>query len=527
MPLKIPTDPLQAVQEVVVIVVVIVVLAFLWKYRERVVMALTGDTVIHITTLGVCWWTFFRCCGCCTGEWTRYLTRSICCCYCCCYKRLYSANLVREFGKILGLQTYSVEMKNLVVGDLPYSGNGDFYLSVECAANPPMMTSLQMESNPKVVHFPEVITLRLRNSILEDKVTITVKELNVFGSNDLCEIRLSATSIIDWASEGWTGKRQLQERVKRFEMKPLKRGIEEVTQAWILVEFDEPTDERGLSTWTYKPNTVRTMAENANGTQEACDYSMRDTKATYALINPNENQVDEPDEKDLERIQCARDCVACCFALFQFIAFFVASTYAITRLYFWSCYRQFKWITMASLNNETLPIPIHHLKEVVKKCHDKYRGTGHASGIPCRPNESQVVEVCQNEALYNFSIPNVAHQPRPTAFTALIHDVTGYSMRRGIPCFQGVCETRDLVAQYDKYCIPGCIGLILLTFLMRWFLNYMIRWLRSYLSREHNTRNRQFRDERKKKLATWLGGSGNSSQDTQKQAKAGRTGWLG
>jgi len=503
MAVSIPTDPLKLVNELVVIVVVIVALAFLWKYRDRVIMALTGDTVIHITPLGCLWWTFFRCCGSCTGDWTRYLTR----CICCCCKGLRGANLVREFGKLLGLQTYTVEMKNLVVGDLPFSGHGDFYLSVECSANPPMMTSLQMESNPKVVHFPEVITLRLRNSILEEKVTITVKELNVLGSDEICEVRLSAVSIIDWASHGWRSERHIQDRTKRFEMKPASRLIETVTQPWILVEFDEPTDERGLSSWNYKANTVRTMTD-ANIAQ---DYTVKATKDIYTLVNANDNDVEEPDEDDLWKIECARNCVSRCYNIFQCLSFLLVLTYCSGRFYIWSCYRQFKCLTMVKMNNESFPISLTHLRDLVKKCENKYLGTGHKDGVPCRPSPDQVIEVCQNSELYNFSIPDVPHQPRPTAFKAIIHDLTDYNLKRGIPCVKNVCKLNAQLAQYDTECTIICVVLIISTCLVRWFLNYMIRWWRGHLAKQRNDEKKDFRTKHRQDATarglntTWLG----------------------
>jgi len=503
MVVNVPIDPLKLVNELVVIIVVIVVLVFLWKYRERVIMALTGDTVIHITPLGTLWWILFRCCGCCTGEWTRYLTRTVCCC-----KRLRGANLVRELGKVLGLQTYTVEMKNIVVGDLPFSGHGDFYLSVECAANPPMMTSLQMESNPKVVHFPEVITLRVRNSILEQRVTITVKELNVFGSDELCEVRLSAESIIDWASHGWTSEKPLQERIKRFEMKPISRQIESVTQPWILVEFDEPSDERGLSNWQYKPNVIRTMTD-ANVPQ---DYSVKAAKDMYTLVNANDNDVEEPDEDDLWKIECARNCVAGCFNFFQCLSFLLVLTYCSIRFYIWSCYRQFKWLTMVSLNNGSFPVSITGMHEIVKKCEDKYLGTGQADGVPCRPSPDQVVEMCQKSELYNFSIPHMPHQPRPTAFKGIVHDAIGYNIRTGIPCARGVCKFNAELSQYDTECIIICVTLIISTFLLRWFLNYMIRWWRGSLAKQRNKEKEEFKKQQREQkatrgLTTWLGTS--------------------
>ncbi|CAK0814988.1 unnamed protein product, partial [Prorocentrum cordatum] len=135
------------------------------RYRDRVLVVLTGDDRIHGTSLDFVWWFFFRCCGMCTGDWTRCLTRS---CLCPC-KRIRGQNLVNVVGRYLGLTHYTVELKNIVVGDLPWTGPGDFFLQVECEANPPINSSLAQSKEPKVVHFPELVTLHLRWSHFEQQ----------------------------------------------------------------------------------------------------------------------------------------------------------------------------------------------------------------------------------------------------------------------------------------------------------------------------------------------------------------------
>jgi hypothetical protein len=63
--------------------------------------------------------------------------------------------LVKWFGRQVGLVSHAVEIRNITVGDLPFDQRGDFYLSIECSTNPPMITALQEEKLPKVVHFPK------------------------------------------------------------------------------------------------------------------------------------------------------------------------------------------------------------------------------------------------------------------------------------------------------------------------------------------------------------------------------------
>jgi hypothetical protein len=179
-------------------------------------------------------------------------------------------------GRFLGIGSHTIELKNIVAGDLPFDfANGDFYLSVECAANPPMVTSLAEDNSPKVVHWPEVVTLKLRASSMEQRVRIAVKELNVVGSVELCELYLSATDIIDWSDDGpsdviqdpnskmWqranndsdiatvaasNSQAHFRTKIRRFAMKVLDHEIERETPPWISLCFEQPTEARRLET---------------------------------------------------------------------------------------------------------------------------------------------------------------------------------------------------------------------------------------------------------------------------------------
>merc|ERR1712048_793291 len=114
-----------------------------------------------------------------------------------------------------------------------------------------MVTSLAEDSKPKVVHFPEILSLRMRQSPFEAKVRIVVKELNVFGFQELCECHISAMNVCDWATDE-------QEQIKRIEMKPLNLEFEADTPPWILVEFSEPTEVRDLESLHGNTTVVRT-----------------------------------------------------------------------------------------------------------------------------------------------------------------------------------------------------------------------------------------------------------------------------
>lgn len=429
-------DPLQLVSEVAVICAVAVAGALAWKYRDRILMAVTGDDRIHASSLDCVWFACFRCCGTCTGDWTRCLTR-----WPCCPTRARGANLVKVCGQCCGITTYTVELKNIVVGDLPYDKRGDFFLVVECAANPPMMSSLAEEKLPKVVHFPEIITLRIRWSPLEKSVRIAVKELNMLGSDELCHCFISAMSILDWSEDP-------NEKMKRFEMKQLKQGMERETPAWILLEFDQPHEARDLDNFHGQINTVRTATRDGHYTDTSVGMFKRD----YLLLDAEGQPMEEPLEEDVQEMQnlrACRDCFVSCCTLWTCM---LIALFSITRAYAWSCYRRYQWITMAYMSKAHFPISAADIKHLVEKCDSEVGGTAVASGIPCNPNATNIMEICIPKGL-GGSYPE--KQPLPRAFAWTARDF-------GIPCLTGVCGVHEHLPAYDAPVIGGCILLALL-----------------------------------------------------------------
>ncbi|CAK9061874.1 Hypothetical protein SCF082_LOCUS32336, partial [Durusdinium trenchii] len=137
-------NPVDVASEILVTAAVLLALIFLWQYRARVMIVLTGDDKLHGSVLDFIWCCCFQCCGMCTGDWTRCLTMCTCC-----PRRWRRQNLVKLTGQMLGMSTYTVELRNIVVGDLPFDGRGDVYLAVECAVNPAMMTCVAEDRQAK------------------------------------------------------------------------------------------------------------------------------------------------------------------------------------------------------------------------------------------------------------------------------------------------------------------------------------------------------------------------------------------
>lgn len=473
----------------------VIFLSIVYCYWNRFVYLLTGDDRLHVSCLDVVWKGCCQCCGCSTGDWTRHISRLPCC-----PRRFKGRNLIKVFGQSIGWATHSIEIKNIVVGDLPFDeGRGDFYLSVEASTNPPMVTALQEEKLPKVVHFPEILGLKIRDSVLEKRVRIIVKDLNVIGSNELCDCHINSTALIEWAQAP-----NPEERVKRFQMRCIQNDIERETPPWILLELAEADDVRGVDTlpnggtagqfirtWVptdhesvrqsgaqpiaYSQNQGGFGAQNKWGMAAArqnVDMRVSPFKHTYTLLDDSGNPVAEPEEEKLATLRRLRMCAMCVFATFQSLVWAAIIFWCCFRFYIWSCYRHFRWITEAKLRNAQFPISDANLKEYVKDCHNKFDGTGmtatsgNALAAACRPADSVIVETC-------VALP--AGQPRPEAFTMLINEYFGIEVKHGINCFDGICKFRNKLTEYDTLIFLAAIGLIIFTFVCRYAMNSCIR----------------------------------------------------
>lgn len=305
---------------------------------------------------------------------------------------------MKEIGRLLGFASKNVEIRNIVVGDLPFSRRGDFFISIQCANNPDQVTSVAEDKDPKVVHFPEAITLRIRESSLEARLKITVKELNVLGFQEICEVHMAAENVIDWHSA-----KNPTERIKRFEMKPLDVDFETETQPWILIEFGSPTESRELDNLRATPDVVRTV--NADHVIE--DATIVDFKYKYQLVDSGGHMIQEPDESDIQDIRNLRHCLVWGVHCFNSVIFTILVIYCIFRFYLYSCYQQYSTLTMAILERKSFPMSTVALQDLKDSCFEKMDGTGLPEGSsPCRPTGEQILTTCHHLP------PN---QPRPGA----------------------------------------------------------------------------------------------------------------
>jgi hypothetical protein len=355
-------------------------------------------------------------------------------------------NLVRKTGQLAGLTTTPVEIKNIVLGDLPKQRKSNIYITVQCSANPEMATSVAEMADPKVVHFPEVFTLRVRNSPLENSVRIQVKALNIVGSNDIAQCHIDAMHVLDWADEDSD-----LERTKRFELKCTDPTLSPLTPPWVMVEFDQPTEVRDLEHFNPGRQTIRTA--RTDGTYR--DMKIDEFKEAYELVTPAGGPVHEIPEASLsglQRLNAVCGCIGWCFTLWLTL---IISVFIVIRSYFWTCWRQMKPLTIAYLHHASFPINAYNLTRLSTNCEREVEGTGLQPGeTACLPTEQQVVDFCEPEEL-GGQFPGV--QPRPHAFENLVRHYSGFE-GQFIPCDWRACAYRPVVAHWDTI----CFGIVLL-----------------------------------------------------------------
>jgi len=219
----------------------------------------------------------------------------------------------------------------------------------------------------------------------------------------------------------------------------------------------EPTEVRDLESLHGNSTVVRTTHDH--------DKSIVSFKNKYSLVDTSGHAISEPFEDDLQQISIYRKMVTYGFGACHTLVSLIVFGYAIFRFYIYSCYRQFTALTIADLKQETFPISDFHLHRLVQSCEHEYGGTGVQHGISCRPSTQQILETCEH-------VPPL--QPRPTAFTHVVNEMFASEIE-GAKCFEGLCEFRSKLVEWDHTIAFGCILLVLATFFLRCILNECIR----------------------------------------------------
>lgn len=396
-------DPLKLGEQLLMMTVASIVLIFLWVFRRRVIFVLTGDDRIHISFQDVVWFTCCKCVGMCDGQWTRFVTRH--CADCCCandpkHAQWYNVNLKRMVARYFGILPKQLEIRNVVAGDLPYFGiQGDFYVTFECGENPPKTSSIK-PSSPRVIHWPEVFRMRVRDSIWEAPINISVKELNVFGHNEIANCSLTATKVF----RKFIGSKNSdvgQMLRMRFQLEPHRDNEAQhhtMTPAWIMLEFGLAQENTygqkakysilGQETTTFASVTKTVSSKDALRSKEFKEKDPLYDKRGRKIPEP-------PDISDaVHQADRWRRRQRCCVCLVIFLFMFSASGF---RLYLSQCWQEYEAIHVALLQNTSLNYTDLPLSLEVKDRLWKKQKLDRAEGKHdiYRPTEDEVVATCE------------------------------------------------------------------------------------------------------------------------------------
>lgn len=353
-------------------------LAFL--YRDRVVTLMTGDDRVHCD-LNSSIWQVLTCCRFCEGEWTRALTSS--CCWP--FRSSKGKNLLHLLGQRLGLTQIPIEVTNIIVGDLPAVRSGDFYLTVETSSNPPQITAVVDNCDPKVVNFPDSLIIKVRRSTLDSNVRFVVKKMHTVGSVEICECYISPKMLLYWMEH--------EQGPVRIRMEPCRRDYNFTLPAWILIDLQEHlAPSRGVSQFDL---TVRDAK-----TGDSVDYDDANKfKKSYELLHVTGFRSQEPDETMVGSIDTAYRRKAMCLGQLFMLLLLGSGTFMVSRLYCMACFQKYSEITV--LNNFGVLFPVFD--------HDKtfYRER-------CNLNSNLFVGMFEDDVLFGQALSNEKVDPNCT-----------------------------------------------------------------------------------------------------------------
>jgi len=338
--------------ELIAISVVAIYLAF--RFRSRIIQLVTGDDRIHADGFDSVWYTCCRCCGTCTGDWSRYI--SCCPCWSACH--LHNQNLVDAFGRWSGLLQWQIRVHSIVVGDLPIDSPAYYYVVFEVGEDPPQHTAVSPLSNPKVIKFHGECILRVRDASLDNSVRVVVKEMRTIGSAALCEMYVRPDHLLDWASRpGGT--------TMRFQLKPCS-GADTFLPSWMLMTFDlsKPWEEDLSSPWS----EAAISFHGSRGSSDRTFHSVQDLKSSHPLMNEHGIEVREPAEFEVAKFQSLlrtqRGVMRFCryFVVLLIIASLLFRT-AVT-----TCYREYKRVLVLQQHGVQFPPETRTMNWVLERC---------------------------------------------------------------------------------------------------------------------------------------------------------------
>ncbi|CAE7792917.1 Ccdc65 [Symbiodinium sp. CCMP2456] len=469
-------SPIKVVQQLLVCLIIVILLVCLCIHRKAVLIILTGDDSLHATLPDCCWYGVWQCCGLCKYDWVTMCTSWPCC------GKWRGSNPVRTMAQWVGVTSMSVELSNIVVGDIPFYRYGAFSVTVACGKYPSLQTSVQEDQDPKTIHFPEVLTLRIRDTMWDSPVVITVNQINFVGIHKVAEVRLSPTTVAKWAQQGDSFN------TKRLALTLHDRNLEAETPPWVSITFGTPTaDLRHLdhfhanSSLSVRLATWDNVPDPTTG-EFFAEHPLTRMKQDYHLVDGHGNCVQEPDEAELYWLSSCRSLLFAIYSILSFLVLGGVVCYGAFRYYVKNCYEKFELLTIAkSWQPHSFPMPTCALQSISHTCEVRTKGTGLDQGSDiCLPLDQEVELTCDSPP-----------QDRPTAFSFVLEDL-GFATNKGVKCFDGLCQLRNKIVRFDHVVFFGSLFLLVFIFcLFRPLANSCLDGARVKAQQRSNSRFRR------------------------------------
>jgi len=378
-------------------------------------------------------------------------------------------------------------LRGIVVGDLPVSSSiGSYYLQVECGENPPMVTDVVEDVCPEHVEFNQEFTVRMRDAKLAPSLHIAVKELNVWGSDVIAQVKIPSQRMFkrfipkEKGLRGWLGGQSQKPQRVRVMLNSESGEGHMHTNPWVSFEvgIQKDHDYRGKymvhltktrgpdwNTFTTRDARLDTaeggetrqsqvglLTGCAGGTvadgDEEIAISIKAFKQSKAFrLHDAEGRViaENPDEVESEELErCMRRCAMGFITGILMILFIGTILFRIYLLGCWTSYTTVAkvdaWMDDVPANatdgfnwvNATFPLPRHAIK----------------SSKEYPVSDDDILEMCHD--------PPTQHNP--VAFNQFSHKFLG---GHGVSCHEwgNACEMRQT---FIKWRIPiwTCIVLI-------------------------------------------------------------------
>jgi len=439
-------DPIQGIMQLLVILVLLAVLWLIRFHWDRVCYLFTGDANLHVDHLAI----------------LNHVSGLVCCGSGCC-----GWNPCRRIRQWVGLEAFLVKVSDLVVGDLPTLGHGDYFVHIALQTAPPLSTSVAERQLPKVVQFPETLFLRLRYAPTEYDVIFTVRKHLPIGHEDVCRARFPA-DIIFKACGTYT----------RFEMQPIG-GYTTDTPPWICIRFSYASNPREVSVegvhadeFTAYCSCMKTglVADEEGDLKTVQDFKDSLPLHTTSLIQREPGA--ELSEDQLGWMFFCRSCYEMAMWVLIQIWLWVTIALGTFRFLVHTCHEDYKSITTVHLGesywtNMTYPLSLDDYHSIESTCNELVPdcsaltadGKTNFDVKYCCPEASEILSTCSD--------PPLGYRPY---FTRRVVDRL-FSQdigRQGMECPAWFCEASEWrLVKHDKipffFLLFVYIGLLLIT----------------------------------------------------------------